>query len=461
MTLSKPYFLLTLFLCSTFALFAQETTYDLSNYKARFERRPGMNMTFNSDFAGTYTNQTTGAFTGVFDGRTSWFLNRNTDELISNWSVSGGLQLGRNLSSSFRPTLNTSEIVDVYAFNLSLGLRQDRYTRPNRFWGYQVGFFGSDSGTERKSAFFDFDSRTGNFNASASLYLGTGRIEFAEDALLAGWMLDELQATGVTANYTDEDVEALARTITFIIGNRVFDLRRRRIYELEQLQQTLLERGVTQEESFQLFAILNDNWAFANRATLTHGNRFSYGIQTNVQGQSDREIRIDEKERFLDNTYGVFADYTRSRIVKNNNGSHSFSARVSLDYYQDFAQFDEEDTQDVSGGWAADASLNYTRTWLPNSRTTFSWSNTLATQRYLRSNYGRDRVGSTTTLFTDAFSSVLLVDYFINYQWTFQLGAGFQAWHRPEQDRLIGAFGGKQTFGFQPLIQFRTNYFFF
>ena len=458
MTLSKPYFLLTLFLCSTFALFAQETTYDLSNYKARFERRPGMNMTFNSDFEGNYNSQTPGTFSGVFDGTTSWFLNRNTDELISNWYVGGTLSIGRRTRA-----LSTVGVINIrqrddYLLSMNLGLRQDRYTRPNRFWGYRINFFGSELGSEEKDG---SNNRIGSFRTSASLYRGTGRIEFAEDALLAGWMLDELQATGVTPNYSDEDVEALARTITFIIGNRVFDFRRRRIYELEQLQETLLERGITQEESFQLFAILNDNWAFANRATLTHGNRFSYGLQANIQGGSNRDLVNDERFRTLDNTYGLFADYTRSRIVKNNNGSHSFSARAGLDYYQDFEQFDDDDTQAESGGWAVSASLNYTRSWLPNSRTTFRWSNTLSTERYLQTNYGFDRVGFTDVIFTDTFRSGLEVDYFINYQWTFSLNAGLLAWHMPERNLPVGFFRGEQVFGVQPFVQFRTNYFFF
>ena len=107
-------------------------------------------------------------------------------------------------------------------------------------------------------------------------------------------------------------MEALARSITFIIGNRVFDLRRRRIYGLEQLQQTLLERGITQEESFQLFAILNDNWAFANRATLTHGNRFSYGLSSSSNGFIERFEEQEDTDRNLEVEVGGFAEYTRA-----------------------------------------------------------------------------------------------------------------------------------------------------
>ncbi len=458
MKCSKPYFFLALLfmLCST--LPAQELTYDLSDYKARFERRPGMQLNFRSDFDGRYITNNKGSFDGDFGGFTNWFLNRNTDELISNWSITGSALLGRTQFMFLGS--NRVDERDRYFLSVSLNLRQDRYQSPNQFWGYEIGFTGLESGTA--SSLPEQEDRTGRFGLNASLYKGTGRIEFAEDALLARWMLQDLQTAGVTSDYSAEDVQALAETITFIIGNRVFDFRRRRIYELEQLQQTLLERGVTGEESFLLFAVLNDNWAFANRATLTHGNRFAYGVQSEIRGNSLRESFFDTKtkRRFLDNTYGLFTEYTRSRIVKNNNGSNSFTARLDVNYYQEFEKFNSEDTENVSGGWQGIASLNYTRTWLPNSRTTFRWSNTLSYRRFLQSNYGIDRTGGAFfgNQFRDNFVSSLFVDYFVSYQWAFRLQAAAEAYHIPAQE--TGPFR-ERTFGFYPQIQFSTNYFFF
>lgn len=49
----RHFFCFTSLAC-TFSLFAQNDAYDLSQYKARYERRPGMELNFNSSFAGSY-----------------------------------------------------------------------------------------------------------------------------------------------------------------------------------------------------------------------------------------------------------------------------------------------------------------------------------------------------------------------------------------------------------------------
>lgn len=436
-----------LLLCSS-SLLAQNDLYDLSQYKARYERRPGLELNLNSDFAGSYQTLASGGFNGSFSGNIQWFLNRNTDSLISNWGLLGILDIGRELFP-IRPLLpfQVRPQNDNYLVALGALLRQDRYRRPNRFWGYDIELAVVDAGMAAASS--GSNQREGALGLSTSLYLGMGRIEFAEDALLARWILQDLQTAGVTDRYTGDDVEALARTITDIIGNRVFDFRRRRIYELKQLQQTLLDRGITQAESFELFAILNDNWAFANRATLTHGNRFAYGVQTDLNGTFSRNITEDDMYRNIDNTYGAFADYVHSRIVPNNNGSHSFGARIDLN-----ANLEEDEA-------IGSASLNYTRTWLPNSRTTFGWSNTLVARRFLTPGFRGDNPYFQPA---ESLTSSLIVNYFISYQWTFRLQASGQVWHRPAFTPDFGpsySWLEERSFGFIPAINFSTNYFFF
>ena len=451
----RLYFTLTLLLCAAVTLSAQNLKYDLSDYKARFERRPGMEFNFNSDFAGTYQNRASGGFNGSFSGDLQWFLNRNTDNLISNWEFLTLADIGRNLPrlwniGSIFPLPRPQE--DNYLLAFGARLQQDRYRRPNRFWGYSAQLAAVDAGVMRIDA-FESEEREGAIDVTASLYHGLGRIEFAEDALLANWMLQDLQAAGVTTDYSSEDVKALATTITDIIGNRIFDFRRRRIYELKQLQQTLLERGITQEESFELFAILNDNWAFSNRATLTHGNRLAYGLQANIIGTFSRSFSSTEPERRerIEYIYDAFAEYTRSRIVRNNNGSRSLGVRAGL------TTTPERDEA------LAMVSLNYTRTWLPNSRTSFDWSNTLMTRRYVTNN---DPRGDNLYIFpSESIISSLTVNYFISYQWTFQLRVSGQAFYRPEYEPAaffpIPAFAEQPTFEFLPSINFGTRYLFF
>jgi len=305
----------------------------------------------------------------------------------------------------------------------------------------------TDSQLKNSRSSQDQSSRLSRLSFQGRLYRGKGRIEFAEDALLANWMLEDLQKAGITSKYRAEDVEALALTITDIIGNRVFDFRRRRIYELEQLQQTLLQIGVAQEESFQLFAILNDNWAFANRATLTHGNRFAYGVATAASGMTIRQPEDDYTDRNLDLEFGGFAEYTRSRII-NNNGSTTLTGGLQLGHYVDLSKVNSEDTENDGQGWSGELYLTYRRKWLPNSRTEFSWNNTLAVNQILQTNTS---VNSNSSLTSERLTSSLFTQYFINYQWSFAAAVGFDLQYERAPDQLR----------FMPNFSFRTNYFFF
>jgi hypothetical protein len=422
------------------SLLAQERLYDLSNYKARYELRPGMRLNFSSDFGGNYAREQAAFQRGRLFSSTNWFMNRNTDERISFWSFDSWMRFsfGSPGSSPFNPGENQTNL----AGRISINSRRDNYREPEKFWGWST-----DSQVYHSRSSQDRSSRSSRLSFQGRLYRGKGRIEFAEDALLANWMLEDLQKAGVISNYEAEDVEALALTITDIIGYRVFDFRRRRIYELEQLQQTLLERGVTQEESFQLFAILNDNWAFANRAVLTHGNRFAYGIETSVAGMTRYQREDDFTDRDLDLGFGGFAEYTRSRII-NNNGSASFTTGLQLVHYVGLSKVNSEDTTTDGQGWSGEVYLTYLRKWLPNSRTEFSWNNTLAVNHILQTNAS---VNSNSSLTGERLTSSLLTQYFINFQWSFAAGVGFDLQYERAPDQLR----------FMPNFSFRTNYFFF
>ncbi|NBC07366.1 MAG: hypothetical protein GVY26_09255 [Bacteroidetes bacterium] len=421
-------------------LMGQERVYDLSNYKARYELRPGMRLYGGSDFEGDYAREDKAFQNFRLNSSVSWFMNRITDNRISFWNMNSQMSFFTGPIGNSR--FNQGDNRTVLSNRVSISSRRDNFYKPRKFWGWSNNTRLTDYRSSQDEGY-----RYNTLFVNGSLYLGSGRIEFAEDALLANWMLEDLQTAGITSNYTAEDVEALALTITDIIGNRVFDFRRRRIYELEQLQKTLLNRGVTQEETFQLFAILNDNWAFANRATLTHGNRFSYGLSTNSFGNIERWLETDFTDRNLNLELGGFAEYTRSRII-NNNGSVSLSAGLQLDHYIRLSKRNGEDTENDREGWSGNLFVSYERTWLPNSRTEFSWINTFSVNRILQTNVGFD---FSEFLNRERLSSRLQMDYFINYQWSFVARVGFNLQHERSSDQLR----------FEPYFSFDTNYFFF
>lgn len=297
------YFVCLAFLACTSALLAQNGLYDLSNYKARFERRPGLQVSGRAGINGAYDKTSLPGNSFSISSNSFGFLNRNTDTLVATNSFTSNLRSSiSSRNSSALPSAPST--ASFYTAEFDLGTER-LYYQPNRqkFWGWRGTLKATQEGNNTPNSFADSE-----LAATPSLFRGLGRIEFAEDALLATWMMQDLRDAGVINTYSAEDLEFLARTITDIIGNRVFDNRRRRIYELKQLTQTLLESGLVEEESFDLFAVLNDNWAFANRATLRHGSLFRYGIQGAADGRIRRDTEQDN-QRIVNLSGGAFLEY--------------------------------------------------------------------------------------------------------------------------------------------------------
>ncbi len=431
-----------LFLCFIFwagIVTAQTDTFELSSYKARYERRPAMFLDGAMAFDGNYADRKSAFNSGLAAARLNWQELRNTDELASFWSFSGDMEGTLNLySSAISGRYNTAGI-DVYSLWNRRHYRQD-----NRFWGW-AGTFRADGNL---SSLRENDRRFYTYLTPA-VFRGRGRIEYAEDALLSSWMLEDLQKAGVIGSYSGSDITTLARTITDIIGNRTFDLRRRRIYELERLQGTLLELGLSEEGNFQLFAILNDNWAFANRNYLPHGNRLTYGVEGTAY---HRWSRFEEAAR---NTFAcnglAFLEYIHGRVINNRSGS-SWVLRAQGGYQQIMDKLNKEEWEAPREGLFAMLSAGYTYRWFPSSRTSLTWTNTASMDWGERDSGATNTLGGLVEFDQRAdWISNLELDYFINYQWSFQLRARASMLYRMDPGLL----------SFNPSFSFNTVYYFF
>jgi hypothetical protein len=438
------YFVCLAFLACTSALLAQHGLYDLSNYKARFERRPGLQISGRAGINGAYDKTSLPGNSFSISSNSFGFLNRNTDTLVATNSFTSNLRSSiSSRNSSALPSAPST--ASFYTAEFDLGTER-LYYQPNRqkFWGWRGTLKATQEGNNTPNSFADSE-----LAATPSLFRGLGRIEFAEDALLATWMMQDLRDAGVINTYSAEDLEFLARTITDIIGNRVFDNRRRRIYELKQLTQTLLESGLVEEESFDLFAVLNDNWAFANRATLRHGSLFRYGIQGAADGRIRRDTERDN-QRIVNLSGGAFLEYQHHRIVAQNNGSHGYGGRFDILHFFEGSQIVGNDFDINREWWQARLSLFYRREWLPNSRSRLWLDNRLYISEWLSSNVGPDLIVDQEL--NQAFHrSTLSVDYFLNYNWTLRLSGSLNTRYLEAPSRLA----------FSHTFEVRTFYFIF
>ena len=425
-------------------MLAQDLSYDLSQYKARYERRPGLSFFGQASLSGAY-DESRAANNGFgINSNSAGFLNRNTDNLVVTNALASELRFSVGSTS---PNFPGNPPSTSSSYTSGFRIATDRlHNKPGsqKFWGWGSSFSATQRGNNTPNTL-----ASSNLAIAPSLSRGTGRIEFAEDALLATWMMQDLRAANIIDHFTNEDVERLARTITDIIGNRVFDLRRRRIYELRQLNQALLETRLVGEESFDLFAILNDNWAFANRAVLQHGSRFRYGFQ----GIADGEIQRDEERdnnRLVALSGGVFAEYEHHRIVARNNGSHGMGARVDLLHLFQGSQIADADFGVNRQWWQANLSLFYRRVWLPNSRSRLSWMNELLFNEPISSNVG-SLPSNSLNFNRTSLRSTLFVDYFLTYNWTIRINANLRTEQLQNPDRFTLAHA----------ISFSTRYFLF
>lgn len=211
----------------------------------------------------------------------------------------------------------------------------------------------------------------------ATAFLGMGRLESAEDALLATWIYEDLLEAGVVTQASPEEIEGLARVITNTIGRRVFDSRRLRIFELRQLNDYFIGKGL--DESFELFAVLNDNWAFAQRWNVPTRSIFKYGLKAG-SGYESIEIKHPlkplEYRDYQSYTAGLFTSWNKGKILGTNKASNTL---IQLDFRfidrgSEFFIVDE--IPDFGLKKFINSSINFYQSWswFPNSRMLWSIS---------------------------------------------------------------------------------------
>jgi hypothetical protein len=436
--MQKYIYLFILLLWYVHTLTGQIDHYPVSTYKARYDLRPAMSTNSSFDYAGIITDGPARNAVNL-DLPLSWSLRRNTDARILEWNW------GSNVTASFGDkggdVISGPESFNTYNLNVFANRAVYHYKDNERFWGWGMSLF--------TTPYYSTQNEwTGRYqiSCSPSVYRGVGRIEFAEDALLAKWMMEDLQAVGVVEEYGIDHIHALARTITDIIGDRTFDFRRRYIYRMKALTNTLLESGLVKDESIELFSVLSDNWLFANRTTLPHGKRLTYGI-SGTGFHSLRDGKQEVPNQLFRAEGGLFAAYTSARII-NENGGDQWSAGLEGRYLHRSNKYDDNPWLITADTWLASVYLSYQRRWLLSSRTSLGLNNRISGIHFFNDpvfvNISQD---PWTTINAQ---SNFIMEYFIAYHWTLEARVGVNASYR-HQD----------IFAVQPRLYLTTRYFVF
>ncbi|MGZ8550986.1 MAG: hypothetical protein ACXWV2_10005 [Chitinophagaceae bacterium] len=135
-----------------------------------------------------------------------------------------------------------------------------------------------------------------------SIGTGKGRIENVQDAQVAMYIINDLQQQGLTSQVVDGNIiNELAKLVTDLNNRRIFDYRRRRIYELTQIDQFLLEKGIANHTDIRHFTVINDNWAFAFNPLRRSGTSWSFNLRAGASFNCDFSERKNVNVYTVDN----------------------------------------------------------------------------------------------------------------------------------------------------------------
>jgi hypothetical protein len=152
----------------------------------------------------------------------------------------------------------------------------DRYYRKNN-WFWEWGNILNHTLATNKSKYTVWNTTNTNLLAENMFMLGfgKGRIENVTDAQKALYILNDLEQQGLlNSNPTSENTRQFAQLITAVNNKRVFDNRRRRIYEFTQIDSFLKASGLISVNDIRYFTTINDNWVMAYNPYRSSGSNW-------------------------------------------------------------------------------------------------------------------------------------------------------------------------------------------
>ncbi len=262
-----------LFVAIPFLSSAQDSTFQLKDYKYRTPGFKALSVNFSLSGSLSESNQSAG----------NEYLNKSFDigpsYLTYNKIVSTNQRLHQS-NASLLPRFysskqaSPSEEKSQRLFSTSLQwARSDRFYKRN-LWFIEFGNILEVTGDKSRRdqvALITTDNRAIIKN-TASIGVGKGRIEQVQDAQMAMYILKDLKEQGLLDSDIDPEVSnAFAQLITDINNRRIFDFRRRRVYELTRIDSFLTATRLVGKTDIRHFTTLNDNWSFAINPFRMHG----------------------------------------------------------------------------------------------------------------------------------------------------------------------------------------------
>ena len=289
---------------SVSGIFAQIDTINFSDYKLPDLKRQTLNFNLNltnfynsnymSDTIQTYDNNKLFTLTNNFETQYHYF--KNTRKYQGNHSVYV------NIKNHFHFEAYTPDSIFIYLSNeqeniftgsINISSNNKFYFENNRFWGINFNFHTSAILNSSKQNFINPDNIENKISSSdlsfsnlisTSFSIGKGRIEPVNDYIHAIYILNKLTEEGMASkNHEKKDIIKLAKFIAQLKNKRFFDSRKKRIFELEQLDSFLNINHIISQNDIHYFTTLNDYWIYAGNQYRNEGKIFSFYLKPEFQ----------------------------------------------------------------------------------------------------------------------------------------------------------------------------------
>lgn len=272
---------------------SQNKIYDsvLQNYKYRTEGftalllKGGAASNLNVDTE----NKTDGASVSINPGLEYYFV-KSTDRKLK--TTNAVLQPQFSFRSQKGNVNYPDEKYSIAAIRATYQTTVQTYTGLRFF---EKGLAFQSSGASEKLKYADSltnKERNSNVSLQFTVGFGKGRLENVTDAQMAYFILNDLQNQKLlTRQFSASDMQGLAKTITNINNTRLFDFRRRRKFELQQIDSFLQQSNLTEKYNIDYFTTLTDNWYYAFNPYRVHGKQQYIKLQPGVGTLNQSTLR--------------------------------------------------------------------------------------------------------------------------------------------------------------------------
>lgn len=310
----------TILLCTLSLLsltnFAQDSSFQLKDYQYRTPGFKALSIAVN--FSGSISNATTQNLSEAKDRSFNLLPSQlgyarfiSTDKRMHTSSFS----FTPYIQSHYAETNGKATKSSNFQYNFTWN-RNDRFYKNNK-WFFEIGNQLSNAmgATRNKDSLANNRYNTMQAEDRVSLGFGKGRIEMVQDAQMALYILNDLQEQGLLQGPVRPEVARnFAKLITDINNKRVFDNRKRRIYELTQIESFLRSSALVTETDIRHFTIINDNWALAYNPGRLSG--------------SDWFVRLQPSAGFQRSTWNT----PQQTITTSRNTNKSFAVGPAIGY---------------------------------------------------------------------------------------------------------------------------------